>query len=125
MSFNTKIMGADQAPNNISGGHYVSTLQATTKRSRLYKVSYTNLSAGTIYLWVFDLAAGSTSSVAPIMTRACPSGLSDTWDFYSGGSLFQNGIFILVSSSGVVNPTTVPTDAGNDAAIVRAEVRAG
>lgn len=125
MGENVKIMGADQSPNNISAGHYVSTLQATTKRSRLYKVSYTNLSGADIYLWVFDLAAGTIASVAPVMVRRCPATDADTWDFYSGGSIFQNGIFIAVSTTAPTDATTAPADAGNDAAIVRAEVRAG
>ena len=122
---NVKIMGADAAPNNISGGHYVSVLQATAKRSRLYKVSYTNLSGAPIYLLVFDVAIGTIASVGAIMSRECPAGLSDTWDFYDGGKLFQNGIFFAVSTTAPAVPTSAPADAGSDAAMISADVRTG
>jgi hypothetical protein len=124
-NMNVKIMGADAAPNNVSGSHYVSTLQASTKQSRLYKVSYTNLSGGTIYLWVFDTATGSAASAGAIMSRACPAGLSDTWDFYAAGKLFKNGIYLAVSTAAPANPTSTVTDAGNDAAMISADVRVG
>ena len=118
-----KVAGADQAVTNISGAHYVPSVQATAARSFLYKVSYTNLSGSTVYLWLFDNAAGSGSSTNCIMSRECPAGLSDTWDFETGGTLFLNGIFIAVATGAPAAPTTAPTLVANDAVQVHAAVR--
>lgn len=121
---NVKTIGADRAITNLSGGHWADTVQVSAVKTRVYKISYTNLSGGDVWLWVFNLAAGSGSSASPDMVRWCPSGLSDTWDFDTDGALFTNGVYIAISQVRPTDPTTTPTAAGNDAAIVRAEIRA-
>lgn len=125
MSFNVKIMGADQSVTNNNGSAWLDVKQVSTQRSRLYKLSYTVIGATDLYLWVFDTASGSGSSAGPVMTRYCPAGLSDTWDFYSSGSLFQNGIYVAASTAAPASPATTPTAAGNNKVIIKLDIRVG
>ena len=124
---NVKIMGADQTAINISGSNYISSLQASTRRSRLYKLSISPLAgmAADVYVWIFDLAAGGASSAAPVAVRYVGSGVADTWDFNSDGSLFHNGIFIATSTVLPTNATTTVTDSGSNKVIIKADIRIG
>ena len=122
-------MGGDQSVTNKSGNNYTDALQASTQRSRLYKLSLGPLAGGSstdVYAWVFDLAAGSASaSAAPVMVLYNPSGVGNTWDFPGDGSLFQNGIFVVLSKVAPTDATTTPTAAGNNQAIVKLDIRVG
>ncbi len=120
---NMKILAADQSVTNSDGSDYLSRLQASAVRSLLYKISYTNLTGGDIYLWVFNLAAGSASNNSdPVAVRRCPSGYADTWDFYSG-SLFTQGIYVVVATSPLQNPQDGPTAATAGSALVKVDFR--
>lgn len=122
---NVKVMGADYSATNVSGNDYASTLQASTDRSRLYKVSFGPLAgmSADVYAWIFDTAAGDSSSAAPVMVRYIPAGVADTWDFGPDGSLFRNGIFIALSTVAPTNAATTVTDAGSNKVIIKADIR--
>lgn len=117
--------GPDRSVTNLNAGAtaWDSSKQLSDQRSAVSKISITNLTAGVIYLWIFDLAAGSTASVAPVGSRRVPAGLSDTWDFYESGAYFANGLYVLVSTAAPVTPASTFTDAGSNAAIVKADFR--
>lgn len=124
---NVKIMGADQSTTNKSGNNYIATLQASAARSRLYKLTISPLSgmAVDVYVWAFDLAAGSGSSAAPVAVRLVPAGSADTWDFGPDGSLFQNGIYFACSTVAPTDATTTPTTSGSNKVILKADLRVG
>ena len=123
---NVKIMGADQSVTNKSDNNFISTVQCPAQRSRLYKLSISPLAGAVdVYVWVFDLAAGDANSVAPVGVRYVPAGVADTWDFASDGSLFQNGIFIALSTVPPTDATTKVTDAGSNKVILKADIRVG
>jgi len=117
-----EIQGADQNATNNNGTHWKSAVQVSAKSCHLYKLSLSALTQTDVYIWFFDLAAGSSLSAAPVMVRYCPGGSADTWDFV-GGSLFTNGLYIALSSALPVTPASTVTDSGDDAAIIRAEYR--
>jgi hypothetical protein len=121
---NVKIMGADQSVSNSDGLDWKPAKQASTSRSRLYKLSVTALTAD-VWVWIFDTAAGSGSSANPVMARFCPAGLSDSWDFGPDGSLYEKGIYLALASNKPVDGTTTPTAVGDDTAILKAEIRVG
>lgn len=120
-----RISGADVSVTNVSGNNYISTLQATTAPSLLYKISISPLSgmAADVYVWVFNTAAGSASSAAPVGVRLVAAGVADTWDFASDGSLFTAGIYFAVSTVAPTDTTTTVTDAGSNKVILKADVR--
>ena len=124
---NVKIMGADQSVTNVSGANYVATLQATAARGRLYKLTLSPLAgmAVDVYAWIFDLAAGSAASAAPVAVRYVPAAAGGTWDFGPDGSLFQNGIYVALSTVRPTDATTTVTDSGSNKMIIKADVRVG
>ena len=124
---NVKIMGADQSVKNKTGDNYVSTVQVSTKQSRLYKVTFSPLAgmAADVYVWVFNTAAGSASSANPDCVRYIPFGASDTWDLGEGGKLFTAGIYIALSTVPPTLATTTVTDSGINKLIISADIRAG
>jgi hypothetical protein len=115
----------DESINNVSAGHWVDSKQVTAAHTRLFKASFFNLSGGDLYVWIFNVAAGASSSAAPVHVRLVPSGYSDTWDLGATGKLFNNGVYVVVSSAKPTDPTTTPaaTLAGNDAMIMEFDVR--
>lgn len=118
-----RVLGADTYKTNVSGNNYVSGLQvATGQRSKLHKVVISNLGATDVYLWIFDLAAGSVASTTPRIVELCPAGVCTTLDL-STGKPFHNGIYLFLSTAKPVDATTTPTDAGNNAAILDADYR--
>lgn len=127
MSFNVKIMGADQSVTNKSGNNYIATAQASASRSRLYKITFSPLAGMTadVYAWIFDTASGSASSAAPVAVRLIPAGLGDTWDFGPDGSLFLNGIYISLSTVAPTDATTTVTASGSNKMLVKADIRIG
>jgi len=117
---NISIKGADDYASNSSSGHYVPTLQVCPVTSKAYKVNIYCKTGATqpLYLWLIDDAAGSANSVDPKHVRPLLAGLSDTWDLGPGGSLFKKGIYAVIATNEPADPTTKPTAAGNDQAIV-------
>lgn len=115
----------DESINNVSGGHWTPTKQVTATHTRLFKASFFNLSAVDLYVWVFNVATGTTASAAPVHVRLVPAGYADTWDLGTTGKLFQNGVFLVVSTAKPTNPTTTPaaTVGSNDQMIMECDVR--
>ena len=124
---NVKTMGADQTATNKSGNNWVAVMQATSTRSRLYKLSISPLSgmAADVWVWAFDLAAGGAASAAPVAMRFVPAGLPDSWDFGPDGSLFQNGIYFSTSTVAPTDATTTVTGSGTNKVVLKADVRVG
>ena len=124
---NVKIMGADQSVTNRSGNDYITNLQVTTARSRLYKLTFSPLAgmAADVYVWIFDNATGVL--VAPVAVRLVPAGVADTWDFGPDGSLFQSGILVRAASAAPTDATTDATGigAGSNKIIMKADIRIG
>jgi hypothetical protein len=124
-----KVLGADLYATNVSGNNYVSSLQAPVGqnlsfiRLKLHKVVVSNLSAATnVYLWIFDLAAGTAASVAPRVVELCPAGVCTTLDL-STGKPFIKGIYLFLSTTSPANANTAPADAGANAAIMDVDYR--
>lgn len=122
---NVKIMGADQSVTNVSGNNFVATLQASTTRSRLYKLNLAPLAgmAADAFAWIFDTASGSASSAAPVAVVYVPAGVSNTWDAGEGGALFKNGIYISLSTVSPTDATTTVTGSGSNKVIIKADLR--
>lgn len=118
-----KIAGADRTVTNNDATNWTPTKQFAAVSARLYKLSVSNLSGSLVYLWFFDVAAGTASSAAPVMVRPVPEGMADTWDFGPDGGLFGNGIYVCASTTAPTDITTTPTAVANDAVILKAEVR--
>ena len=122
-----KIAGADSVATNSDGSNYAGTLQASEARCFLHKVSFSPLSgmAADVYAWIYDAAAGATSDADPVAVRWIAAGVADTWDPGAGGSLFVNGIYVVLSTAAPTDATTTPaaTLSGADKVILRAEYR--
>lgn len=119
-----KIAAADLSLTNLNdaGTHWVQAKQVTTRRSLLYKATFTNLTETDYFAWFYNLAAGASNSPAPVMVRPITAGVCDTWDFPTG-KLFSAGIYILFATALPTDPTTVPTGAGDDQVILSVDVR--
>ena len=123
MSRQIAIQGADVYATNVSGSNYASTKQVSTgQRSKLHKIVVSTIGASDVYLWVFDTAAGSSSSAAPRMVCLCPAGVCTTLDLPTGKP-FTAGIYVALSTAAPANATSTPTDAGNNAAIIDVDYR--
>lgn len=124
--WNVKILGADKSVTNldpVGAVNYLPQLQVSTgQRSKLFKATISNLGATDLYLWIFDVAAGSTASVAPVAVELCPAGVCTTLDF-ANGTPFVNGIYFSLSTANAVNGSSTVTAAANNAAIVKADFR--
>lgn len=122
---NVRIMGADTSTTNKSGNNYVATVQVTTSRSRLFKLTLSPLAgmSADAYAWVFDTASGSSSSAAPVAVRYIPAGVCDTLDFGPDGSLFLNGIYVALSTVAPTDATTTVTSSGSNKVVVKADTR--
>lgn len=119
-----KIAGADVTVTNKSGNNYVDSLQVLAAPGRLYKLSLSVLAGAVdVYAWVYDLAAGTTASAAPVAVWFNPAGVSSSWDFGPDGGVFQNGIYVVLSTVAPTDATTAPTLTGNNKNILKADVR--
>ena len=115
-------MGADLYANNASGGNYTQALQVSTgRRSMLHKIVVSSLTT-TVYLWVFDVTAGSSASVAPRMIMEVPGGVCATLDLQSG-TPFVNGIYVALSTANATNASSTVTAAASNAAILDVSYR--
>lgn len=119
---NVKIMAADQYATNNDGSAWKPTKQVTTGRTWVFKISYDNLSGSDVYLWVYDVATAG-GSAAPLMVRRCPSTFADTWDFYANGTLFKNGVYIVIATGAPASPASTPTGVADNAAMLKVEFR--
>lgn len=124
---NVKIMGGDESVTNVSGSNYLATLQVTTKRSRLYKVTFSPLSgmAAAVFAWVFNTAAGSGASAGPVAVFPLAIGAGGIWEFSADGSLFTQGIYIALSTVAPTDATTTVTTSGSNKMIIKADFRQG
>jgi len=120
---NTKIMAADRAVSNSNGTNWLPTLQAATQRTRLYTLSYRNLTGSAVYLWLFDTAAGSSASASPVAVRQVAANTDGVWDYEPGGKIFMAGLYIVAATGAPAAVTTTPTAAANDAMILSADIR--
>lgn len=126
----THVRGAETYATNHDGADYLDTAQFTSARSELHKLTISPLSGmlADVYVWIFDLSAGSAASVMPVAVRLVPSGLADSWDMGNGGLRFNNGIFIACAENLPADDTTTPTAAtlaGSNKVIIRADFRVG
>lgn len=121
-----KIAGADVTVTNKSGNNYVDALQVLAAPGRLYKLSVSVLAGAVdVYAWIYDLAAGATTSAAPVAVWYNPAGVSSSWEFGPDGGVFQNGIYVVLSTAAPTDATTTPaaTLAGNNKVILKADAR--
>jgi hypothetical protein len=122
---NVKIMAGDQTVSNLSGGHWKDSTQVAARSCRLYKASYSNITAADYFAWFFNVAAGSGASAAPVQVRPIPPGTADTWDFGDGGKLFTLGCYIVFATGLPTDPTSTPAVVGDDQVIFDADIRVG
>ena len=123
---NVKNMGSDQSATNLSGGNYAATLQVTTKRSRLYKLTLSPLSgmAAAVFAWIFDTASGSGSSAGPVAVLPLAIGAGGVLDFPDGAE-FTSGIYVALSTVAPTDGTTTVTTSGANKMIIKADFRQG
>jgi hypothetical protein len=115
-----RIQGGDATTNNTTGNNWVPTKQVTTAPSFLTKlvVFVRTAVAANRVIWIFDNAAGSSSSTDPLAVLVCPPGATTTLDFGDYGKIFTSGIYITVATNEPADATTTPTaGANNDAKI--------
>lgn len=121
-----KIAGADTTGTNNDLSNWKQDYQVAAARCRLYKLSVSNISTADIYLWLFDVAAGSTASAGPVHVRYVPAGVNDTWDFGPDGGLFNNGLYLIAVDTLPADVTDTPADhtpPGDDVIILKADYR--
>lgn len=122
-----KIGGADTYATNKSGNNYVDSLQVTAAKAQLHLVSFSPLAgmAADVYAWIYDLAAGTTSSAAPVAVRFIPAGLADGVVYNGAGDVYVNGIYIVLSSVAPTDGTTTPaaTLSGNNKVLIKCSYR--
>lgn len=116
--------GADDYATNISGNNYIPNVQIVTGMCKLYALTVTALvGAGTdVFVWVFDLAAGATTSKAPVATLHVVKGTTGQLTF-AEGAFFKNGIYILVNNADPADANTAGTQMANNTAYVRVDFR--
>ena len=122
---NVKIMGADSSATSKSGNNWLDVLQVSSLPAKLHKLTVSPLAgmAADVYVWIFDLAAGSGASAAPVIVRFVPAGLADSWDFGPDGSIFRAGIYLALSSVAPTDATTTTSASGNNKVILKADYR--
>ena len=118
-------MGSDMVVTNNNGANWVDSKQASVQRSRIYEMRIYNISVATTYVWLFDTAAGSVASTAPVFVWKVAASSSDSLAFPAGGTLFSNGIYVQLSSTAPATIATAPTASGNNAALLKMDIRIG
>lgn len=122
MGNNVKIMGADQSVSNNNGTNWKDTKQVSAFRCRLFNLSCYNISAVAQFIWIWDLAAGTGASAAPLLVRKILATTHDDWRLPEG-ALYFNGLYIAVSTAAPTVITSTPTASGNDTVILKADLR--
>lgn len=118
-----RVSGADRSATNVSGSNYVASLQVATGKCRVHKISVSMLAASDRVLWVFDTAAGSSSSAAPVAIIRAPASLDATRDWGLDGSVFGSGCYVVLATAAPTDATTTPTAAASNAAIIKVDYR--
>jgi hypothetical protein len=120
MGFGTiRIQGGDTAVTNDQGGGWTPEVQFTTKPTFLTKlvVFVPSAVSGNRIIWLFDTAAGDSSSHGPVTCLICPNGFTTTLDFGDYGKLFKNGLYIVVANNEPMDGGDNYSIAGNDALV--------
>lgn len=124
---NVKIMAADRSATNNTGSQWAAALQVSDGPAHLFKLSFSPCAgmANDVYAWIFDTAAGSGASAAPVGVRLIPAGVADTWDFGAGGVWFPSGIYLRLATAAPTDPTTDTSalSAGANKVIIKADYR--
>lgn len=120
MSLGTiRTVNGDVAGTNVSGNNYAAATQLTAVKSFIYEVviHVRSAVAADRFLCIFDAAAGSASSVAPILVLPCPYGLTAQLSF-STGLPCNSGIYAVVSTGAPADAnSTVTAGSANDALV--------
>lgn len=114
-----RISNADVAGTNVSGSNYAAATQLSAVKSYVYEVvvHVRAAIAADRFLCLFDVAAGSASSVAPILVLPCPYGLTAQISFATGIP-FNNGIYAVVATGAPADAnSTVTAGSANDATV--------
>lgn len=120
MSLGTiRTANADVTGTNVSGSNYVAASQMSAVKAVAYEVvvHVRAAVAADRFLCIFDAAAGSASSVAPVLVLPCPFGLTAQLSF-STGIPFANGIYAVVATGAPADAnSTVTAGSANDAVV--------
>lgn len=120
MSLGTiRISNADVAGTNVSGSNYAAATQTSAVKSVVYEavIHVRSAVAADRFLCLYDAAAGSASSVAPILVLPCPYGLTAQLSF-STGIPFNSGIYAVVATGAPADAnSTVTAGSANDAVV--------
>jgi hypothetical protein len=120
MSLGTiRISNADVAGTNVSGSNYAAATQTSAVKSVVYEavIHVRAAVAADRFLCLYDAAAGSASSVAPILVLPCPYGLTAQLSF-STGIPFNSGIYAVVATGAPADAnSTVTAGSANDAVV--------
>ena len=112
-----RISNADVAGTNVSGNNYAAATQVSATKAIVYEVVI-HVRLGTAAdrtLCLYDTAAGSASSVAPILVLPCPFGLTGQLSF-STGIPFNSGVYAVVATGAPADAnSTVTAGSANDA----------
>lgn len=125
MSLGTiRISNADVAGTNVSGNNYAAATQASATKAMVYEVviHVRSAVAADRVLCLFNTAAGSGSSVAPILVLPCPYGLTAQLSF-STGIPFNSGIYAVVATGAPADANSTVTAGGSNDAVVTISYR--
>ena len=108
---NVHIKGADTLATNkvdtnyAGGGH-----QYTTAKTMVFGVTLSVLSGtdSDRFLWLYDLAAGATTSKGPVAILACPAGMTAALPVPSTGMPFHNGVYGVLVKTDPADADTAP-----------------
>jgi hypothetical protein len=114
-----RISNADVAGTNVSGNNYAAATQSSATKAIVYEVvvHVRAAVAADRFLCLFDTAAGSGSSVAPVLVLPCPYGLTAQLSF-STGIPFNSGLYAVVATGAPADAnSTVTAGSANDAVV--------
>lgn len=117
MGRNVRPRLSDATNSNRSGDNYLPTIASTGRRTTLANVTVfvpTSVGADRV-LWLFDSATATTTAPKHVLT--CTYGLTSKLAF-EAGSLFANGLYVVVGTNEPADATTAVTAASNNQAIV-------
>lgn len=125
MSLGTiRTVNADVSGTNVSGSNYAASTQVSATKAFVYEVvvHVRAAVAADRFLCLFDAAAGSASSVAPILVLPCPYGLTAQLSF-STGIPFNSGIYAVVATGAPADANSTVTAGGSNDAVVTISYR--
>jgi hypothetical protein len=120
---NPRAIGADQTITNISGNDYTAAVQVSTKACQLFSLDAgPGTAAADTYLWLYDTAAGTTSSAGPKIVQIVKSGNSLHVE-WSQGIPFSNGLYIGIATDAPTAANDTRTAAAANVMSVAAGIR--